>query len=223
MKPNLDKLENLSDDQLKNISNDVDTVGIRKAAAQASQDTDRSIDKTSIQRLKECSIAKRFLAESPDASRAAAEILRFAVTGRPDFSEATIKVLEETAFKLSLECAESEDGMKALNSITVILARYRNASVRERMAKVQEGNLQLRHAEFEWKKSIQAARAESKSPIRNGQSGSDPNSAIKEDSLGRLAKTLDDVERRACEMFNQPYDSPINSNQSSSRREEAHE
>src|SRR5688572_3442296 len=109
MKPNLDKLENLSDDQLKKISNDVETIGIRKAAQQASKDTDRSIDKTSIQRLKERSIVNRFLVESPDASRAATEILRFAVTGRPDFSEATIKVLEETAFKLSLQCMDSEE------------------------------------------------------------------------------------------------------------------
>src|SRR5687768_12376897 len=153
MKPNLDKLENLSDDQLKKISNDVDTIGIRKAAEQASKDTDRSIDKTCVQRLKERSIARRFLAESPDAAQAATEILRFAVTGRPDFSEATIKVLEETAFKLSLECADSEEEMKALNSITVMLARYRSASVRERMVTLQEQKLQFRRDEFEWKKS----------------------------------------------------------------------
>jgi DNA-binding YbaB/EbfC family protein len=88
--------------------------------------------------LKERSIARAFLVESPDAAQAAAEILRFAVTGRPDFSEATINVLEETAFKLSLRCGASEDEMKALNSITVMLARYRTASVRGRMAKIQE-------------------------------------------------------------------------------------
>src|SRR5262245_6763922 len=158
MKPNLDKLENLSNDQLKKISNDVDSVGIRKAAAQASKDTDRSIDKTCIQRLNERSIAKRFLVESPDAALAATEVLRFAVTGRPDFSEATVKVLEETAFKLSLECAHSEDEMKALNSITVMLARYRNTSVRERMATLQEKKLQFRVDEFEWKKSVHAAK-----------------------------------------------------------------
>src|SRR5687767_5833942 len=164
MKPNLDKLENLSDDQLKKISSDVDSIGIRKAAQQASKDTDRSIDKTCVQRLKERSIVTRFLAESPDAAQAAAEILRFAVTGRPDFSEATVKVLEETAFKLSLQCMDSEAetdpnsdlnsktpgpetppkdsdksdkaglsiselALKALNQITVMLARYRNTSV----------------------------------------------------------------------------------------------
>src|SRR5688572_12997036 len=230
MKPNLDKLENLSDDQLKKITNDVDTIGIRKSAAQASKDTDRSIDKTSIQRLKERSIAKRFLVESPGASQAAAEILRFAVTGRPDFSKATIKVLEETAFKLSLQCSEPEEelnrnseiqrpemspkdcgksslsisdfALNALNQITIMLARYRNASVRERMAKVQEGKLQLHREQFEWKKAVQAARAESKSALRS------PNSAIKEDSLGRLAKTLDEVEGSACETFNLPLNAP---------------
>ena len=109
MKPNLDKLENLSDDQLKKISSDVDSIGIRKAAQQASKDTDRSIDKTCVQRLKERTIVTRFLAESPDAAQAATEILRFAVPGRPDFSEATDKVLEETAFKLSLQCTDPEE------------------------------------------------------------------------------------------------------------------
>ena len=239
MKPNLDKLENLSDDQLKKISNDVDTVGIRKAAAQASKDTDRSIDKTTIQRVKERSIVNRFLAESPDAAQAAAEILRFAVTGRPDFSEATIKVLEETAFKLSLQCMHSEAetdpnsdldsktpgpemppkdssksglsiselALKALNQITVMLARYRNTSVRERMAKLQEKKFELRCLEFEWKKSVHASKAEKNSAVR-APAASGPNSAVKENDLDRLAKTLDDVERRTCETFNLPYDGP---------------
>src|SRR5688572_15064174 len=230
MKPNLDKLENLSDDQLKKISNDVDTVGIRKAAAQASKDTDRSIDKTSIQRLKERSIVNRFLAEGPDAAQAATEILRFAVTGRPDFSEATIKVLEETAFKLSLQCSEPEEetdrdsevgkpemppkdsgkpnlsisefALKALNQITVMLARYRNTSVRERMAKLQEKKFELRCLEFEWKKSI----AQEKASL-NRNRNLNPNREQSND-LGRLAKTLDDVERRTCETFNLPYDGP---------------
>ena len=233
MKPNLDKLENLSNDQLKKISNDVETIGIRKAAQQASKGTDRSIDKTCVQRLKERSIVNRFLAESPDASQAATEILRFAVTGRPDFSEATIKVLEETAFKLSLQCVDSEEevdadsetpgpetppkdsakpglsisefALKALNQITVMLARYRNASVRERMAKVQEGKLQLNREQFEWKKSLQASRAANKSTI-SAPAASSPNSEIKQNDLDRLARTLDNVERRTCETFNLPYD-----------------
>ena len=241
MKPNLDKLENLSDDQLKKISGDVDTVGIRKAAAQASKDTDRSIDKTSIQRLKERSIVNRFLAESPDAAQAATEILRFAVTGRPDFSEATIKVLEETAFKLSLQCSEPEEetdresevgkpemppkdsgkpnlsisefALKALNQITVMLARYRNTSVRERMATLQEKKVRAsRCLEFEWKKSIHASKpaASDKSQLKNQKS------KIQEGDLDRLAKTLDDVERRTCETFNLPYDGPTKPEPSSS-------
>src|SRR5687768_9544941 len=182
MKPNLDKLENLSDDQLRKISNNVDSIGIRQAAAQASKDTDRSIDKTCVQRLKERSIAKRFLVESPDASQAAAEILRFAVTGRPDFSEATIKVLEETAFKLSLECADSEDEMKALNQITVMLARYRNTSVRERMAKLQEEKLQFRREQFEWQKSLRGS-----APASGALFGAPPNNSVHSDDLGPLA------------------------------------
>ena len=161
----------------------------------------------------------------------------------PDFNEATIKVLEETAFKLSLQCSEPEEelnptsetqrpemppkdggksslsisefALKALNQITVMLARYRNVSVRERMAKVQEGKLQLHREQFEWKKAVQAAKAESKSALHS------PNSAIPEDSLGRLAKTLDDVERRACEKFNLPCSAPSADQSSSNNADDA--
>ena len=55
--------------------------------------------------------------------------------------------------------------------------------------------------------------AESKSGLR-APAASSPNSAVKESDLDRLAKTLDDVERRTCETFNLPYDGPTNSTSS---------
>ena len=207
MKPDITSLNGLSDQQLTTIETDIEKIGFRKAAAKAAGETKRDIDKSDLQRLDYRSAVKEFLVEGPDTAAACVEILRFAATGRPDFSDGTIKVMEESAFKLSFVCIKSEPQMKALNQLTTMLCRFRNTSVRERMAKVQEQKARLREQEFEWKKSVQAARAESNSAVR-APAASSPKSAIKEGDLDRLAKTLDDVERRTCETFNLPYDGP---------------
>ena len=109
----------------------------------------------------------------------------------------------------------SELALKALNQITVMLARYRNTSVRERMAKLQEKKFELRCLEFEWKKSVHASKAEKNSAVR-APAASSPNSEVKEDDLARLERTLDAVERRTCETFNLPYDGPTKPEPSSS-------
>ena len=45
---------------------------------------------------------QKFLDDSPDAQTAAADIVNSAATGQQNLSAATIHVLEQTAFKLSL-------------------------------------------------------------------------------------------------------------------------
>ena len=73
-------------------------------------------------------------------------------------------------------------------------------SVRERMAKVQEGKLQLNREQFEWKKSMAQKKA-CPNPNLNPNRG-------QSDDLARLERTLDEVERRTCKTFNLPYDGP---------------
>ena len=52
----------------------------------------------------------------------------------PDLDISPKNVLEETAFKLSADCAQDDDAMKAMNLITIMLGRYRSAAVREARA-----------------------------------------------------------------------------------------
>ena len=238
MKPNLDKLPTQhsaiegnaeSKPAIRNPQSEIQVPTASSPQSAMAEPSFPPVQKSAIRTPQSDAESKSALRNSNSAIQ---EVLRFAVTGRPDFSEATIKVLEETAFKLSLQCSEPEEesnpnsktgtpemspkdsgraslptselALKALNQITVMLARYRNASVRERMAVIQEKKLQLRCDEFEWKKSVHASKpaASDKSQLKN------PKSKIQEDDLGRLAKTLDDVERRACEKFNLPRNAP---------------
>ena len=148
MKPDLTKLADLNDSQLQQISADIKEVGVRQAATQASKQTERDIDKSTLQRFDERTLAKRFLVEGPETADAAREILRYAATGRPDFSDATLKVLEESAFKLSLVCTKTKEEMEALTQISNMLCRFRSTTVRERMAAVQERKAALREKEL---------------------------------------------------------------------------
>jgi hypothetical protein len=185
MKPNLDKLEDLSDEQLKEISTNVDQIGFRKAAAQATQDLNRDIDKSTVQRFVDRATAKDFLDETPDSATAATEVLRFAATGTPDFSAATVQVLDQTAFKLSLVCTRTAEQMKALNQVTTMLCRYRSQTVRERMAAVQEHKAKLREQELKFRRSQ-----------KSGAQFQTPNS-VPCDELGPFATDSESLRARA--------------------------
>ncbi len=192
MKPNLTKLENLTDQQLHTVSTDVEIIGFRQASAKATSELGRDIDTSTVQRFVARGSAKEFLDETPDTAAAATEILRYAATGIPNFTDATVQVLDQTAFKLSLVCTRTEEEMKALTQVNTMLHRHRSQSVRERMAAVQERKAKLREQELELRRS--------KNPDRN------PHHPPQSDSLGDLVLTGDDIERRTCTKFNLKYE-----------------
>ncbi len=201
MKQDLTKLENLTDAQLNTISTNVDKLSVRKAAAEATRELGRDIDKSTIQRFVARGSIKEFLDETPDTAAAATEILRYAATGIPSFTDATAQVLDQTAFKLSLVCTRTEEEMKALTQVNSMLYRHRTQSVRERMAAVQERKAKLREQELELRRSKNPDRHLNRNPHHPPQS----------DSLGDLALTGDDIERRTCTKFNLKHNQEMGS------------
>src|SRR4051812_1002303 len=149
MKLDLSELNGLSHENLHQIDVWLDDYGYRKTARLASEKFNRSIDKNTIQRFATRAAPKDFLDDSPEAQETATQILQFAVSGQPQFTEAAIHVLEQTAFKLTFSCTHRAENMKALQQISTMLFRHRNTAVRERLAKVQEQKLQLRREELQ--------------------------------------------------------------------------
>ncbi|HEX7861561.1 MAG TPA: hypothetical protein VF773_14595, partial [Verrucomicrobiae bacterium] len=94
------------------------------------------------------------LEETPDTVAAADELLAHLAGHQHQFTDATLRVLEQTAFKLSLTAHHNVAHLDQLNRVSTILCRQRNASVRERQAHVQERKCDLRHQEITIKKDI---------------------------------------------------------------------
>jgi hypothetical protein len=149
MKLDLSELNGLSQDDRHQIDAWLDEYGYRKTARLASEKFNRTISRNTIERFANRAAPKDFLDDSPDAQETAGQILQFAVSGQPQFTEASIHVLEQTAFKLTFSCTHRAEDMKALQQIQTMLFRHRNAAVRERLAKVQEQKLQLRREELQ--------------------------------------------------------------------------
>ncbi len=149
MKRDIDCLKNLSTGQLQQLRVFIEDLGYRKAAARASEEFNQQIHKTALQRFLWRSAPAEFLEDTPENDEATRQILKFAADGQPEFTAATIRTLEQLAFQLAFTCTAVDDDMNALSKITSMLCRFRNASVRERMAAVQEGKLKLRQQQFE--------------------------------------------------------------------------
>ncbi len=149
MKLDLSELNGLSEEDRDQIDAWLDEYGYRKTARLASEKFNRAISSNTIGRFANRAAPKHFLDDSPEAQETATQILQFAVSGQPQFTEAAVHVLEQTAFKLTFSCTHRAENMKALMQISTMLFRHRNASVRERLAKVQEQKIELRREELQ--------------------------------------------------------------------------
>jgi hypothetical protein len=105
----------------------------------------RIVSRSALQRFYRGTAFKNRLAETPDTEAAAAQILQFAATGQPNFTQASLNVLEQTAFQLSATCHQQPEDLAILNRITHIITRHKNTAIRERHATVQEEKCRLRH------------------------------------------------------------------------------
>src|SRR5687767_4053757 len=128
MKIDIDCLKDLNPDQLSQLRDFISDLGYRKAAEHASKEFNRPIHKTALQRfIRRCAPAE-FLEDTPDAEQATRQILQFAADGQPDFTEATLRVLEQTAFQLSFTCTVTDEDMNALQKVSAVLCRFRSTS-----------------------------------------------------------------------------------------------
>src|SRR5437868_15293285 len=132
MKLDLSELNGLSEQDLEQIDQWLDEFSYRKTARLASQKFNTPIGKRTNERSATRAAPKDFLDDSPEAQETAGQILQFAATRQPQFTDASIHVLEQTAFKLTFSCTHRAEDMKALQQISTMLFRHRNASVRER-------------------------------------------------------------------------------------------
>src|SRR5688572_24177247 len=150
---------------------------------------------------------------------------------RSDLPEKVQDVIMETTWELATSGENNPTQLLALQRLADFPARAeyrehkRQLELRKEQRDIQKQTHKLemdqhrQHIDDErliLTKRAQALREQQLPPVEKSALRN-PNSAIKEDHLGRLARNLDDVERRTCETFNLPYDGPINSNQSSSR------
>ena len=108
----------------------------------------RTLSRSALNRFYLGTALKNRLADTPDTEAAAAQILEYAATGQPNFTEASLRVLEQTGFQLSATCHQQPEDLAILNRITQIITRQKNTAVRERHATVQEEKLRLRRDEL---------------------------------------------------------------------------
>ena len=118
----------------------------------------REISHGAIQRFFERTSFLEHLDQSEQAAVAAREILRNTVSNQVKYSEATLRLLEQTAFNLALTSRTRPRDLDPLNRINNIICRSRNTAVRERHATVQEKKTDLRTRELDLKTQILHAR-----------------------------------------------------------------
>jgi hypothetical protein len=154
MKP-LSRLERLTDAQRAQIAAWLqDCHSYEKIIALAREQFGLEIPRMTLSRYRSRLALTELLDDSPESTAAAAEIAQYAATGQDNFSPATLHILERRVFELSLTCLQVDEDMAALKTLSAILSRHRNTTVRERLAAVQERKCQLRHQELKLKAAI---------------------------------------------------------------------
>ena len=160
MKLDLSELNGLSETDLEQIDQWLDEFSYRKTARLASQKFNRTISRRTIERFANRAAPKDFLDDSAETKETAGQILQFAASGQAQFTEASVHVLEQTAFKLTFTCTQRTEDMQALSQIQTMLFRHRNAVVRERTASVQEQKAKLREREVILKETLVQSKIE---------------------------------------------------------------
>src|SRR5689334_11464905 len=95
----------------------------RKVSEIIQEKFQRYISKSTLQRFATWRCANEALGSSPQAVAAAEEINQFAATAKPNFSAATIHLLDQQAFQLTLTRQDDED-LQALKDILFLIHRH---------------------------------------------------------------------------------------------------
>jgi hypothetical protein len=124
--------------------------------------------------------------ESPDTQAAADLILLHISSPNPNnhkLTAASLHILEQTAFKLALTCADKPAHLDLLNRVNLIICRARNTAVRERHATVQEIKCTLRSREIDLKEKLTTARLNPNLPNTTGGTRSPSPTSTSRDDL----------------------------------------
>jgi hypothetical protein len=144
----LEKIDALTDEQRQQLADWLESHTLDDCVDLVKNEFGTEIPRSTINRFrKRCELAD-FLDTSPDSARARAEIINAAGSGKPNFSQATVDLLEKQAFELA-DDTRNPESLRALKDLFGLVLKYENIAVRKRMATVQEGKLKLREQQFE--------------------------------------------------------------------------
>jgi hypothetical protein len=97
----LEKIDALPDDQRRQLADWLLTKTLDKAGELLKQEFNVEIPRSTLNRFKQRCAVTAYLDTSPDSARARAEIINAAASGKPNFCQATVDLLEKEAFELA--------------------------------------------------------------------------------------------------------------------------
>ena len=100
---------------------------------------------------KRCELAD-YLDTSDESPAARAELINAAASGKTNFSQATVQLLEKQAFELA-HATRDDGNLGALKDLFILINSHKNTATRSRLAAVQEQKAKLREQELDLKKS----------------------------------------------------------------------
>ena len=163
----LKRIDALTDHQRQQLAEWLLTGTLEKAGELLTKEFDVEIPTSTLYRFRQRCEVTDYLDTSEDSARARVELINGAASGKPNFCQATVDLLEKQAFDLAPAATRDQDAMDALKALFTLTNAHRNTSVRERMATVKERKAQLREQELALKL---AAQAEKQSQIKNQKS-----------------------------------------------------
>jgi hypothetical protein len=144
----LPRIDALSDGQRQQLVDWLSTFTLDQCVELVKEKFGSEICRSTLNRFRKRCEHTAYLDTSPDSARARAEIINAASSGKPNFSQATVDLLEKEAFELAHDTRDPE-AVRALKDLFGLVLKYENTSVRKRMATVQEGKLKLRQQQFD--------------------------------------------------------------------------
>ena len=194
----LERIDALPEEQRHQLADWLLTVTLKKTGELLKEEFGVEIPRSTLNRFrKRCELAD-YLDTSDESPTARAELINAAASGKTNFSQATVQLLEKQAFELA-HATRDDDNLGALKDLFVLINGHKNTTTRSRLAAVQEQKAKLREQELELKKSQLGGTRVSR--VNSGLSPEALAPSALSDSLGPLALSLEDIKRRAGAKF----------------------
>jgi len=144
----LDKIDALTEEQRHQLADWLQSHTLDQCVELVKEKLGAEIPRSTLNRFRKRVELADFLDTSPESARARAEIINAAASGKTNFSQATVDLLEKQSFELA-DDTRNPESVRALKDLFGLVLKHRNTSVRERMAAVHEGKLKLLQQQFE--------------------------------------------------------------------------